>query len=304
MARTKAASSVGDNTLQDVALFVDVAHALSFTRASQISGIPVATLSRRIARLEKRVGVRLFERTTRHFALTVPGRRYLEHCERIVQDAAAARDMLREVSERPKGHLRLSMPVEFGFSLIAPIIGEFTRNYPDVTIDVELSARRANLVDDNIDLAIRLGEISDRGLIVRRLGGATRLLYAAPSYLAKRGEPEHPRELGDHDCILELYRSKPKVWQLVSAKNAIDVKVDGRLSTNNISMMLKFAEQGQGIAALWPPIARAAFDAGAVRQVLPAWGFPPMPVHAVMTSRMVPAHVRAFMDFLASRLIV
>ncbi len=299
-----AAQSLADMALQDMAVFVEVARALNFTRASKLSGMPVATLSRRIALLEKRVGVRLFERTTRRLALTEPGKRYLERCERIVQDAVAAHEVLKEAAERLAGHLRLSMPVEFGLTLIAPIIDEFARQYPDITVDTDLTSRPANFVDENVDVSIRLGEIRDQSLVARRLGSAARLLYASPSYLAKRGEPRDPKDLGAHQCILQSYMAEPGVWRLVSGKKTLDVDVQGRFSTNNVSMTLKFAEQGHGIAALSPPIVRAAFDAGTVRQVLREWSFPPMPVHAVMTSRLVPARVRAFVEFLASRLTV
>ena len=290
--------------LQDMALFVDVARALSFTRASKASGIPIATLSRRVAQLEKHVGVRLFARTTRRLNLTEPGKRYLERCERIVQEAAIAHEALKEAAARPAGHLRLSMPVEFGLTLVAPIIDEFTRLYPEITVDADLTPRPANFVDENVDVSIRLGEIKNGSLIARGLGNAARLFYASPSYLARRGSPQHPSDLKDHDCILQSYMAQPNVWRLISGDSTIDVDVHGRFSSNNVSMTLKFAEQGHGIAALSPPIARPALDAGAVRQVLADWSFPLMPVHAVMTSRLVPARVRAFIDFLASRLAV
>jgi DNA-binding transcriptional LysR family regulator len=288
--------------LQDMALFVEVARALSFTRASEASGIPIATLSRRIATLEKRVGVGLFERTTRRLILTEPGKRYLERCEHIVQEAGIAHEVLTEAAERPVGHLRVSMPVEFGLSYIAPILDEFARRYPEITIDADLTPRPTNFVDENVDVSIRLGEIRDPSLIARRLGSAERLLYAAPSYLARRGAPGHPAELSGHDCILQSYMAKPGLWRLVSREHSVDVEVHGRFSTNNVSMTSIFAERGYGIAALSPAIARAAYDAGAVRRVLDDWSFPPMPVHAVMTSRLLPARVRVFIDFLASRL--
>jgi DNA-binding transcriptional LysR family regulator len=290
--------------LQDMALFVEVARARSFTRASKASGIPIATLSRRVATLEKRVGVRLLERTTRRLALTEPGRRYLERCERIVQEADIAHEILQEAAERPAGHLRVSMPVEFGLISIAPIIDEFARHYPEITIDAELSPRPANFADENVDVSIRLGEIRDPSLIARRLGNAARLLYASPAYLARRGVPNHPADLGQHDCILQSYMAQPAIWRLISGESSVDVDVRGRLSTNNVSMTLRFVEQGYGIAPLAPSIARPAFDTGMVRRVLDDWSFPPMPVHAVMTSRLVPARVRAFVDFLASRLVV
>ncbi len=297
-------SSPGVLAMQDMALFVEVARAGSFTRASDISGVPIATLSRRIATLEKRVAVRLFERTTRRLALTEPGKRYLERCERIVQEAGIAHQALMDAAKRPAGRLRLSMPVEFGLSSIAPIIDEFARRYPEITFDLDLSPRPANLVDQNVDVTIRLGEIKDPSLIVRRLGGAARVLYAAPSYLARSAALERPADLDKHDCILQSYMAQPNVWRLIAGDEAVDVAVRGRFSTNNVSMTLKLAEQGHGVAALSPLIARPVYDAGLVQRVLDEWSLPPMPVHAVMTSRLVPARVRLFVDFLASRLTV
>jgi DNA-binding transcriptional LysR family regulator len=296
--------ALAPSDLQDLIFFVEVARALSFTRASKASGIPIATLSRRITLMEKRVGVRLFQRTTRRLALTEPGKRLLERCQHIVQDAAAAQEALKESAVRLSGHLRLSMPVEFGLTLIAPIIDEFARLYPEITVDADLTPRPANFVDESIDVSIRLGEITEPSLVVRRLGNAARLFYASPAYLARYGEPAHPKDLGRHECILQSYMPQPGIWRAVSGKKFVDVNVHGRFSTNNVSMTLKFAEQGHGIAVLSPPIARPSHDSGAVRQLLTDWSFPPMPVHAVMTSRLVPARVRAFVDFLASRLMV
>jgi DNA-binding transcriptional LysR family regulator len=291
--------------LQDMVSFVEVARAQSFTRASKASGIPIATLSRRIAALEKRVGARLFERTTRRLALTEASKRYLERCERIVQEAEVAHEVLREAVERPSGHLRVSMPVEFGLAHVTPpVIDEFARLYPEITMDLELSSRTANLVDEKIDVSIRLGEIRDPSLIARRLGNATRVFYASPSYLARRGAPNCPADLSEHDCILQSYMAQPNTWRLISGDSTVDVKLHGRFSTNNVSMMLRLAEQGHGIAGLSPLVARQSHDAGAVRQILVDWTFPPMPIHAVMTSRLLPARIRVFVDFLASRLII
>ena len=134
--------------LQDMIFFVEVARTLNFTRASKASGIPIATLSRRVAAMEKRVGVRLLARTTRRLALTEPGKCYLERCERILQDAAAAHEVLKEAAERLTGQLGLSMPVEFGLSLVAPVIDEFSRLYPDIIFEADLTPRPASFVDE------------------------------------------------------------------------------------------------------------------------------------------------------------
>ena len=290
--------------LQDMALFVAVARALSFTKGSENSGSPIATLSRRIALMEIRSGVRLFARTTRRLTLTEPGRRYLERCERIVQEADIAQDVLKDSVERLSGHIRVSTPVEFGIYNISPVIDEFARYYPDITMELDLTPRPVNFVDENIDVSIRLGEVRDQSMIARRLGDAARVLYAAPSYLARCGTPQSPEDLMAHDCILQSYMSAPDSWHLVSGKETRDIHVKGRFATNNVTMTLKLAEYGYGIAALSPTIARAAFDMGAVRRVLDDWSFPPMPVHALTTTRLLPARVRTFVEFLASRLII
>src|SRR5580704_56388 len=161
-----------------MALFVEVARAGSFTGAAKASSVPIATLSRRIAALENRVGVRLLERTTRRLAVTEPGRRYLERCELIVQEAGLAHEALMDAAKRPAGRLRLSMPVEFGLSFIAPLIDEFARRHPEITFDLDLSSRPAPLADQKVDVSIRLGEITDPSLVVRHLRGAAVLRIA------------------------------------------------------------------------------------------------------------------------------
>jgi DNA-binding transcriptional LysR family regulator len=289
--------------MQDMALFVEVASALSFTRASERSGVPIATLSRRISRLEKRVGIRLLTRTTRRITLTEAGQRYAQRCERIVQEAAIAQDVLKDAAERPAGHLRISMPVEFGVSYIAPIVDEFARQFPEVTLDLDLSPRTTNFSAEKVDASIRLGAITEKSLVVRRLGSAARVLYAAPSYLGARGVPRRPEDLAQHDCILQSYMTHPANWELISGKRSIDVRVRGRFSTNNVSMTLRLTEQGHGIAVLAPALAHAAYARGTIRRVLDDWSFPKMPVHIVMASSLVPARLRAFIDFLASRFI-
>lgn len=193
---------VSSPDLQDMVFFVEVARVLSFTRASNVSGIPIATLSRRIGLMEKRVGVRLFQRTTRRLALTEPGRRYFERCERIVQDAAAAQELLEEAAEKVTGHLRVSMPVEFGLTVISPILDEFARRYPEVTIDADLTPRPTNFIDENVDVSIRLGEIRDTSLIARHLGNAARLLYASPGAKRCARASEGARRARVHTPIL------------------------------------------------------------------------------------------------------
>ena len=290
--------------LEDMALFVAVARALSFTKASAATGIPIATLSRRIANMERRAEVRLFERTTRQLALTGIGRRYFDKCERIVQEAEIAQEILRDAVEKTVGHLRVSTPVEFGLYNVFPVVEAFARFYPDITIDLDLTPRPVDLIEEGVDISIRLGELPDSPLVVRRLGSAERVLYASPQYLALHGIPKKPEDLADHSCIIQSYMNSPNEWKLVNRKRTMSVAVKGRFSTNNVSMCLKLAAQSHGIAALSPTIVRSSLGIDSVQQILDGWSFPPMPVHAVMTSRLMPARVRLFLEFLASRLEV
>ena len=161
-----------------------------------------------------------------------------------MQEADIAHEILQEAAERPAGHLRVSMPVEFGLISVAPIIDEFARHYPEITIDAELSPRPANFADENVDVSIRLGKVRDPSLIARRLGNAARLLYASPAYLARRGVPNHPADLGQHNCILQSYMAQPAIWRLISGESSVDVDVRGRLSTNNVSMTLQIRRAG------------------------------------------------------------
>ena len=288
--------------LQDMALFVEVARTLSFTRAAQHTGLSTATLSRRVSALERLVGVRLFERTTRSVTLTGPGQRYLARCEHLVAEARLAHEALREDVDAVAGPLRVSMPVEFGLVYVAPLVEEFAQLHPEVTMALEFSPRPAHLVDDQVDVGVRLGEVRDPQLVARLLGRAARHLYAAPSYLARRGGPLAPGDLAQHDCILPSYLAKSSQWRLERDGGATEVEVHGRFSTNNVTMTLRLAELGHGIAVISPAAARAAVETGALRRVLAPWALPPIAVHAVTTSRLVPARVRAFIAFLTGRL--
>jgi DNA-binding transcriptional LysR family regulator len=288
--------------LQDIALFVEVARGRSFTRASETLSVPNATLSRRIAVLEQRVGVRLLERSTRRVELTEVGKRYFERCERVVEEASIAHQMLKETVERPAGHLRISMPVDFGLAYVAPIVEEFARYYPEITMELELSPRHADFVAGRVDVALRLGEVKQEQLVARSLGHVARALYASPAYLALRGAPVRPTDLREHDCILMSNQRHPSRWRLVRGTRAVDVSVQGRFSTNSVAMMQRLAEQGYGIAGLAPALVRAAYDAGRLKPVLEDWECERMPVRALTASRLVPARVRTFVDFLASRL--
>lgn len=290
--------------LQDLGLFVEVARASSFTMASTISEIPVATLSRRIAAMEKRLGVRLFERGSRRLVLTEPGRRYWQDCEQILAAAGQAQAALQADVVQPTGRLRVSMPVEFGLEFLFPVLDSFARTYPAIEMVLDLSPRQVDFSEDAMDVAIRLGPVRDPNLVARALEGHLCRVYASTAYLAQAGEPIRPEDLSRHSCILHAHMAKPGLWRLQGPEGTLDVPVHGRFSTNNVSMMRLLAEQGHGIAMLPSKLAASAVAEQRLYRVLADWQMPLIPVHLVMSSRLQPARVRAFVEFVCKTLVM
>jgi DNA-binding transcriptional LysR family regulator len=246
--------------------------------------------------------VRLFDRTTRRVELTEAGARYFERCAHLADEARLAQEALRETTARPTGHLRLSMPVDLGVQMIGPLLPEFTRQFPGVTLDLDLSSRNADLVGDHVDVAIRLGEVKGDQLVARRIGSVERVLFASPHYLDLRGTPAQPGELAEHDCLLLRAPRLQARWRLARDGEEVDVAVRGRTMLNNQGLMRMLAERGLGIGVLTPALARDALASGRLVRVLPPWSMAPLPIHAVTASRLQPASVKALVAFLADRL--
>ena len=290
--------------LADLALFVEVARTGSFSRASARLAMPGATLSRRIAAMERRLGVRLFDRTTRRVELTEPARRYFERCAPLVEAARLAHEVLRESVERASGHLRISMPVDIGVHWIGPLLPDFARSYPSVSFELDLSPRYRDLVGEHVDVAIRLGAVKGDQLIARRIGAINQALFAAPGYLDRRGRPRQPTDLVEHDCLHVPTPARSARWRFTRGKATTEVAVRGRFVLNNVGLMRLLAERGMGVAMLPPVLAREGVIAGRLEQVLGEYESAKLPLHAVVSSRLQPAAVRAFIDFMASRLAV
>ena len=290
------------SALHDMTLFVEVARTRNFSAAGRHLGVPVATLSRRISAMEREFGVRLFDRTTRRVELTEAGARYFERCAHLADEARLAQEALRETATRPSGHLRLSMPVDLGVSVIGPLLPEFARQYPGITFDLDLSSRKTDLVGDHVDVAIRLGEVKGDQLIARRIGAVGLALFASPTYLDLRGTPATPADLGEHECVLLRVPRLQVRWRLERDGMESDVMVRGRVMVNNHGLLRLLAERGMGIAALTPDLVRDALASGRLVRVLPQWAMAPLPIHAVTASRLQPASVKVLVAFLADRL--
>lgn len=288
-----------DANLQHMALFVEVARARNFTRASAKLGVPTPTTSRAIAAMERRFGVRLFDRTTRKVELTDAGQRYFDRCAPLVDAARLADEVLREAATLPTGLVRVSMPVDFGVQIAGPLLAEFALMNPGISLDLDLSPQHSDLISEHVDVAIRFGAVEDDSLVARRLGWIERSLFASGAYLQRCGTPQQPDDLAEHQCILVLGSKRHVKWRLTRGENMVEVAVGGRVAANNHALMQELAERGLGIAALTPSLVRAALRAGRLVPILQAWSLSRMPVNALTTSRLQPACVRALIDFLS-----
>lgn len=276
-------------------LFVEVARSKSFRKAAATLGMPGSTLSRRIIALEKAIGLRLLHRTTRRIELTEAGQIYFERSKRIVDEARLAHEQLGEIVSQPSGTLRVSVPVDFAIVFLAPILPEFRRLYPGISLELDLTPRRVDLVAEPFDLAIRMGELPDSHLIARRIAEVPRCLYAAPRYLDARGEPNEPRDLSRHECLLFPKESK---WQLRRDGATTEAEVDGSVRVNNVGMMQHLSIEGLGIGMLAKESVIDELARGRLRRVLPEWHASPISVHAVTETRLLPAKTQRFIEYL------
>jgi len=285
--------------LNDMALFVEVVKAHSFRRAAEAMAMPNSTLSRRISGLEKAIGLRLLNRTTRKIELTEAGQLYFDRCKRIVDEARLAHEQLGEMLAHPSGLLRASLPVDFANIYLAPLIAEFARRYPGISFEFDLTPRQVDLVSEPVDVVIRMGEPADSNLIARKLAILSRRLYASPRYLELNGEPSDPSELVNHEC---LRLRKAGKWQLSHSGEVVEVEVGGRFQLNSVGMLRRLATLDLGIALLPEGIAADDLRTGLLQPVLPQWHANPIPVYALTETRLLPAKTQRFIEFLREQL--
>jgi len=288
--------------LREMALFVEVAKAKSFRRASDATGVPGSTLSRRISNLEHAIGALLFNRSTRVVELTEAGRIYFSRCVEIVDAARLAHEQLGELIETPRGRVRLSATAEFARLFLGPIIDSYSRRYPNVVVEIDLSPGRVDLVNQNFDLALRIGEQPDSALIARRLGLIRTALYAAPAYLSRGVPLDTPEDLSGHIVVRNPNVANDDQWTLSNGVNYVQVAVRGPVLVNNFGFMRQLAVLGHGIAMLHEPMAAADVRAGRLQRVLPGWWLREVPVLALTVSRLMPAKTRLLIDMLVAQI--
>jgi len=288
--------------LKRIGVFTRVVEAKSFSEAARQLGVAKSAVSKQVALLEKEVGVRLLNRSTRSISLTEAGEIFYRHCSDIVTRTHVALDELRQYQNQPTGTLKVSSPISFGTAHLVPVIKELRSLYPHLKIELLLEDRIVNMVEEGIDLAIRIGWMPDSSLVAKKLCETAMVVFASPEYLAKHGTPKQPDDLLDHSWISLSLLKSPLRWSFEKNGKSHVIQANSPIKSNSIDAVTSLALAGQGISALTNYTVQSHFQSGALTRVLANYDLKPVGVYAVYPHREhVPPKVRAFMDFLSRR---
>jgi DNA-binding transcriptional LysR family regulator len=289
---------------QEMLVFQAVAKHASYAKAAVELGLSPSGVSRVVSRLEERLGARLVQRTTRKLSLTEAGTSFQLRTSQILADLAEAEAEVQKAAMRPKGTLRVTASVVFGQLYLAPLVGELLHQYPDLAVDMVLANRFVDLIEEGMDLAIRIGSLADSRLVARRLCANRRFLVASPAYLERAGTPETVEDLARHQFVLFTAFARPTEWKLVGPNGSTTISVAGRVATDNAEALITMAKQGLGITVGATLAVAPALLSGQLVRVLPDYQFEPTAVFAVYPSaRQLSTKVRAAVDFLAQKLV-
>ena len=277
--------------------FVTVADLKGFAAAARKLKLSPPAVTRLIAALEERLGARLLQRTTRQVALTDVGARYLERARRILADIAEAESAAEGESTRPSGQLVVSAPRGFGRLHVSPVMSAYLKRYPEVSGELRLEDRMVSLVEDGIDLAVRIGDLADSSLVARHVGEMRRIAVASPAYLKAHGEPRRPADIASHDTIQFGSTAGLSDWRFRDGGEEVRIAYAPRFLTNSSDAAVQYAEDGGGLTRVLAYQAAASLKAGRLRIVLEKFEPPASPIHIVYpTSRLLSAKVRTFID--------
>jgi DNA-binding transcriptional LysR family regulator len=291
------------NRLDAMSIFIAVADAGSLTAAARRLGMPLATVSRKVAELESHLNTRLLHRTTRQLSLTEAGSSYVAACRRILDDIGEAERAATGENAAPKGELVVTAPVVFGRLHVVPVIAEFLAHYPEINISLMLTDRVVHLMEEHGDVALRIGDLPDSSLMATQVGKVRRVVCASPSYLSNRGIPTTPDDLVGHDCItFEVLESK-RAWVFGSGRAQVSVPVRARLAVNTAEAAIAASALGVGLIRVLSYQVEDAVRGDALRVVLESFESEPLPVSLVHKGQTpLPLKLRAFLDFVAPRL--
>lgn len=289
--------------LNDMYYFAKVIEHGGFMAAGRALGIPKSRLSRRIKELESSLNVQLLHRTTRKLALTDIGTAFLRHCQTVLEEAKAAKEEIARVHTTPRGTIRVSAPMAIAQFLLAPYLAKFIEQYPEVNVLLDVSNRRVDLIEEGIDVAlrVRMGALEDTSLVMRTLGRSHSILLASPEFLKQHGMPQTPADLVNYPMLSLLQPNEQYTWHFTSDEGkVIDVVAKPRLLTDDMVVLRKVVIAGQGMVALPLLLIHEELKQGKLVRVLPNWHLPYGLLHAVYPSRrgLLPA-IRVFIDFLS-----
>jgi len=285
---------------QEMQSFVAVVGAGSFVKAAEVLGTSKAAVSRHVAELEQRLGARLLNRTTRKLSLTDDGQDFYQHCVEILESVDEAEAGLSARSGEASGRVRVSAPVTLGILYLAPLWGKFLALHPRVTLDVSLSDRTVDAVEEGYDLVVRIAAAPHPTLIGRKLATSRIVLCASPAYLEKHGEPRHPHELAGHDVISYSYWSSRDEWRFEGPQGAVQVTVHSRLIANSGDTCRAAALEHQGIILQPDFLVGEDLRAGRLKELMPEYRSPELGIYALYSSRkQLPLKLRHLIDFLA-----
>lgn len=289
--------------LHEMEVFVNVAESGSFTKAAKRLRLSPPAVTRAVSSLEDRLGAQVFSRTTRSLTITDVGQRFLESARRILIDLEMAEREAIGESATPRGHLSITASVAFGRTILGPVVSDFLHQHPRITASLHLFDRFVNLVEEGLDVAIRIGDLPDSNLIARRVGEVHRMLVASPEYLARRGRPETPADLQLNSVIAVTGLVPNREWHFAHESKTGTISLRPLLEVNDAPTAIKAAEQGHGIATTLSYMVSEQVEEGTLVPLLNAFMLPPQPVHVVYPhARLVAPKIRAFMDFAAPRL--
>lgn len=289
--------------LRELEIFVAVADAGSFAKAGARLRLSPPAVTRAISALEDRLGARVFNRTTRSLTITDVGQRFLESARRILADIDTAEKEAVGETAIPQGHLTITASVTFGRSALAPLICDFVDQHPRVTVSIVLLDRIVNLVEEGIDLAVRIGPLPDSNLIAKRIGSVSRVLIASPDYLARRGIPTSPTELKLHSVIAFTGLMPNREWRYSDERRSTAVALNPTIEINDAAAAINAAELGNGITVALSYMVHDKIREGKLVTVLDEYAPQSSPVHLVYSqTRLVAPKIRAFIDYAAPRL--
>lgn len=289
--------------LEGLAIFAKVAELKSFAAAAEELSLSKATVSKAVTRVERRLGARLFNRTSRRLALTDAGQHLVGRAAKMLAEAEGAEADARSESTSPRGTVRLAAPMSFGLKAVAPLLPDFFASCPDVSVDLHLSDEVIDLIGLGFDMALRIAALPDSSLLARRLCDIPRVLVASPAYLDRRGRPKTPRDLGSHACLGYANLPSPEIWRLVRGADEAAVRTAGPLRANNADALMPALLAGYGIALMPAFLVDGVLAAGRLEAVLADWHAPPIALHLVMPpGGPRPARIDALAAFLRERL--